>query len=59
MKPKPEKQKQVDPLFDGHLEKDIRLMTPKEKLSYLSMQIQLKRFIEAKVKKISKITQKP
>ncbi len=42
----------TDPLFDGHLEKDVTKMAPKEKLLYLSMQIQLRHFIEARVKKV-------
>jgi hypothetical protein len=54
MEIKPKKKVKTDPLFDGRLEKDITKMTPKEKLLYLSMQIELKRFIEAKVRKISK-----
>jgi len=35
--------------FDGHPEKPLKKMTPKEKLEYLSAQIELKRFIEMKV----------
>lgn len=44
----------TDPLFDGHLETDITKLSPKDKLLYISRQIQLKHFIETKVKKISK-----
>lgn len=54
---KAEENKQIpktDPLFDGHLEMDITKMSPGEKLLYLSRQIQLKRFIEAKVRKVPK-----
>jgi hypothetical protein len=54
MEIEPEKKVKTDPLFDGHLEKDVIKMTPNEKLLYLSMQIKLKRFIEAKVRKIPK-----
>jgi hypothetical protein len=55
MKPKePEKTRKTDPLFDGHLEMDITKMSPNEKLLYLSRQIQLKRFIETKVRKVPK-----
>jgi len=54
MEIEPEKKVMPDPLFDGHLEMDLTRMTPREKLLYLSMQIKLKRFIEAKVKKIPK-----
>ena len=53
MEIKSKKKVQPDPLFDGHLEKDVTKMNPKEKLLYLSMQIQLKRFIETKVTKVS------
>ena len=35
--------------FDGHPEKQLKLMTPKEKLLYLSAQIELKRFIKIAV----------
>ncbi|MGE5342324.1 MAG: hypothetical protein ACM3SY_12680 [Candidatus Omnitrophota bacterium] len=51
MEIKPKKERKTDPLFDGHLEKEISQMTPKEKLLYLSRQIQLKRFVETKVRK--------
>lgn len=55
MKPKEPKKKGItDPHFDGHLEMDVTKMSPKEKLLYLSRQIQLKHFIETKVRKISK-----
>jgi hypothetical protein len=50
----PKKAGTADPLFDGHLEMDVTKMSPKEKLLYLSRQIQLKHFIETKVRKISK-----
>ena len=35
--------------FDGHPEKPLNKMTPKEKLEYLSAQIELTRFIEKHV----------
>lgn len=38
--------------FDGHLEKPLSEMTPKEKLVYLSAQIQLKRYIDKHAKKV-------
>lgn len=47
------KEKKTDPLFDGHLEKDLSKMNVKEKLLYISHQIQLKHYIKNKVKKIS------
>jgi hypothetical protein len=50
----PKKTGTADPLFDGHLEMDVTKMSPKEKLLYLSRQIQLKHFIETKVRKIPK-----
>ncbi|NOS86654.1 MAG: hypothetical protein HOP31_16080 [Ignavibacteria bacterium] len=34
--------KQSDPLFDGHLEKDILQMTPTERMDYLLMLIDLR-----------------
>jgi hypothetical protein len=32
----------IDPLFDGHPEKTLRQMTPKEKLNYLWLQMEFK-----------------
>lgn len=53
MKPgKGKKAIKPDPLFDGHLETDVTRMTPKEKLLYISRQIQLRHFIERKVRKV-------
>ncbi len=46
--------KNTDPKFDGHLEKDLVSMSPKEKLMYISMQIKLKHFIETNVKQVPK-----
>lgn len=34
--------KEIDPMFDGHLEKPLSKMTPKEKLEYLWMQMEFK-----------------
>jgi len=34
--------KQTDPLFDGHLEKNILQMTPTERMDYLLMLIDLR-----------------
>lgn len=48
------KSTETDPLFDGHLEKDVTKMSPKEKLLYLSLQIQFRHFIKTKVKKVPK-----
>ena len=41
--------------FDGHLEKEIKDMTPKEKLDYIWSQIELRNFIKSgKIRKIKK-----
>jgi len=42
--------KEIDPLFDGHLEKPLSKMTPKEKLDYLWLQIMFKWQIRNRVK---------
>lgn len=34
--------KEIDPMFDGHLEKPLSKMTPKEKIDYLWMQMMFK-----------------
>ncbi len=34
--------KKIDPMFDGHLEKPLSKMTPKEKLDYLWLQMVFK-----------------
>lgn len=55
MKPVKDKRALIpDPLFDGHLETDVTRMSPKEKLLYISRQIQLKHFIEKKVRRVTK-----
>ena len=41
MKAKINSQK-IDPLFDGHLEKPLSKMNPKEKLHYLWLQMEFK-----------------
>jgi hypothetical protein len=38
--------------FNGHLKYNITKMTPKEKLLYLSKQIEIHYFIKNKIKKI-------
>ncbi len=48
-----EKKRKVDPAFDGHLEKDLTRMSAKEKLLYLSEQIELRHFIKKNVRKVS------
>ncbi|MEO8211419.1 MAG: hypothetical protein ABI840_12745 [bacterium] len=42
--------KEIDPMFDGHLEKPLSKMTPKEKLDYLWMQMMFKWQIRNRVK---------
>jgi hypothetical protein len=37
--------------FDGHLEKPLNKMTPKEKLDYIWSQIELKNYIKNKIVK--------
>lgn len=34
--------KEIDPLFDGHLEKPLSSMTPREKIDYLWLQMMFK-----------------
>jgi hypothetical protein len=36
----------IDPFFDGHIEKPLSKMTPKEKLHYLWLQMQFKYLIK-------------
>ncbi len=43
--------KKIDPDFDGHLEKKIKDMSPKEKLDYIANHINLLFFIKQNVKK--------
>jgi len=42
----------VHPDFDGHVEKRLRDLPPKEKLLYLSQQIELMYFARHKVKRV-------
>jgi hypothetical protein len=46
--------KPIDKDFDGHLEKPLNKMTPKEKLDYIWSQIELKNYVKEKIKKIKK-----
>ncbi|MCX7726057.1 MAG: hypothetical protein N2053_04330 [Chitinispirillaceae bacterium] len=48
------KNNKIDPLFDGHLEKRLKDMTPEEKLLYLSRQIHLKYCIKKYVREKNK-----
>jgi hypothetical protein len=54
---KKEKQtKKIDAMFDGHLEKPLSGMTPKEKIQYLWMQMEFKYSIRNRtVKKRNRI----
>ncbi len=45
--------KTIDPLFDGHLEKNILQMTPSERMDYLLMLIDL-RVLANSAKKLKK-----
>ena len=47
-------EKHIDKYFDGHLEKPLREMTPKEKLDYIWKQMYLKKYINDRVKKTDK-----
>jgi hypothetical protein len=40
--------KNTDPMFDGHLEKPVSKMTPKEKIHYIWLQMQFKHDIKNK-----------
>jgi hypothetical protein len=48
------KSEKIHPDFDGHLEKTLKNMSPKEKLLYLSQQIELRYFARHVVKKKGK-----
>ena len=45
---------EIDPMFDGHIEKPLSEMTPKEKLDYLWLQTVFKWKVKTKVKKVNK-----
>ena len=42
MKKHKKQSKPTDPMFDGHLEKPLSKMTPREKLKYLWLQTEFK-----------------
>jgi hypothetical protein len=44
----------IHPDFDGHLERRLRDLPPKEKLLYLSQQIELMYFARHKVKRVER-----
>ena len=44
----------IHPDFDGHLERRLRDLSPKEKLLYLSQQMELMHFVRNKVKRVTK-----
>jgi hypothetical protein len=46
------KRKAIDKNFDGHLEKELKNMSPMEKFDYIWKQIEIKNYISHKVKKI-------
>jgi hypothetical protein len=43
---------EIDPLFDGHIEKPLSEMTPKEKLDYLWLQTVFNWKVRTKVKRV-------
>lgn len=45
---------EIDPMFDGHLEKPLSKMKPKEKLDYLWLQTVFKWKVKTKVKRVNK-----
>lgn len=44
---------EIDPLFDGHIEKPLSEMTPKEKLDYLWLQTVFNWKVRTKVKRVN------
>ena len=44
---------EIDPMFDGHIEKPLSQMTPKEKLDYLWLQTVFKWKVRMKVKRVN------
>jgi hypothetical protein len=44
--------KEIDPMFDGHIEKPLSSMTPREKIDYLWLQMMFKWKIRNRVKKV-------
>lgn len=42
MRMKKDKEKKIDPMFDGHLEKPLSKMTPREKIYYLWLQMEFR-----------------
>ena len=44
---------EIDPMFDGHIEKALSQMTPKEKLDYLWLQTVFKWKVSTKVKRVN------
>ena len=44
---------EIDPMFDGHIEKPLSQMTPKEKLDYLWLQTVFKWKVRTKVKRVN------
>ncbi len=44
---------EIDPMFDGHLEKPLSKMTPKEKLDYLWLQTVFNWKVRTMVKRVN------
>mgnify|MGYP003619736615 CR=1 FL=1 len=49
---------EIDPLFDGHIEKPLSEMTPKEKLDYLWLQTLFIWMVRTKVKRVDEEIEK-
>lgn len=43
---------EIHPDFDGHLERPLRSLPPKEKLLYLSQQIELRYLVRHKARRV-------
>ncbi|MDZ4711158.1 MAG: hypothetical protein SGI89_02395 [bacterium] len=50
----PVNRKEIDTMFDGHIEKPLSKMTPKEKLEYLWLQMEFKWWMRDMIKKENK-----
>ena len=44
---------EIDPMFDGHIDKPLLQMTPKEKLDYLWLQTVFNWKVRTKVKRVN------
>ena len=46
---------EIDPMFDGHIDKPLLQMTPKEKLDYLWLQTVFNWKVRTKVKRVNEV----